>query len=48
MMQDDMSLAKLKYYPDVHHKQRYHLGVLWVIIGNAAMPVDGISEIHVY
>jgi len=32
MMQSAVCLAKFKYYPDVHDKQRYDLGVLWVIV----------------
>jgi len=27
MSQDGVCLAKFKYYPDVHNKQRYDLGV---------------------
>ena len=49
MMQRDVCLEKYKYYPDVHDKQRYDLGV---ILGHCrahpAMPVRGISEIHVH
>jgi len=35
MMQDVVCLAKCRFCPDVHDKQRCDLGVFWVIIGHS-------------